>query len=67
MKKPRAKPIYAYAIKDRGGINLTSIDESRADVIRRLNRPSGESLIMVRISQVDKYPRSPQDKETAHD
>lgn len=51
MSKP-AKPEYAYAIKRGGKIDITSIDEDRAALVRHMNRPCGESVIKIRISEV---------------
>lgn len=56
MKKPRAKPIYAYAIKTVGGLELDSLNHNRADLIRSQNKPAGETVVPVRISEIDKVP-----------
>lgn len=56
MKKPRAKPVYAYAIYDRGGLDLSSISDSRSELVRQANKPAGQSVVAVRISHVDKHP-----------
>lgn len=56
VKKPKAKPIYAYAIKTRHGLDLLSISESRSELISQANKPAGQSVVAIRISQVDKHP-----------
>lgn len=52
----RAKPIFAYAIKTHGTLNAGEIHdftaEGRADAIRYANRPAGQSVVKVRISEV---------------
>lgn len=58
MKKPRAKPVYAYAIKSSAGLELESLDYNRAALIEIANKPAGESVVPVRISQIDKHPAS---------
>jgi hypothetical protein len=54
VKKPRAKPIYAYAIKADGNLQLESMDHSKASLVRYMNRPAGESVVAVRISEMAK-------------
>lgn len=48
----RAKPIYGWAIKMRGVIDLLSISDSRDDLIATINRPAGQSVVCIRISEV---------------
>jgi hypothetical protein len=52
VERSRAKPTYAYAVKRRGVIDIDSIDMDRPAVVRRLNRPGGESVVCVRISEI---------------
>lgn len=58
MKKPRAKPIYAYAIKAGGNLQLESLDHSRIALVLSMKRPAGESVVAVRISEISKPPKS---------
>jgi hypothetical protein len=57
MKRDKAKTIKAFAISRRDDILLDSFepwtDDGRAECIRRINRPAGERVISVRITQVD--------------
>jgi len=57
MKYPKAKPISAFAVKCRGELLWTSIEMNRRDLVKRINRPSGESVVPVRISEVVKPKR----------
>jgi hypothetical protein len=61
MKPKRAKPIYAFAVSRGGEIDIDSIDLSRDAIVRRLNRPAGESVVPVRISQVGRHPKDDHD------
>lgn len=57
MKKPRAKPIYAFAFKTRHGLDLLSISESRSELIGQANKAAGQSVVAVRISEIPNPPR----------
>lgn len=57
MKRPRAKPIYAYAIKTRHGLDLLSISESRSELIGQANKPAGQRVVPIRISEIAKAPK----------
>lgn len=48
----KAKPVVVYAVKRGGVIDIDSLTETRADLIRNLNRPAGESVIKVRVTEV---------------
>lgn len=48
----RARPVLAFAIKTRGLIDFTSITDCRADLLAALNRPAGQRIIAVRITEV---------------
>lgn len=58
MAGPKAKPIYAFAIKTHGTLSASDIyaftAEGRADALRIINRPAGQSVVKVRISEVTK-------------
>lgn len=57
MKKPRAKPLYAYAIKTNAGLSVEDISIDRAELVRYANKPAGQSVVAVRISEISKPPR----------
>lgn len=57
MKRPKVKTVKAFAVAQHEFIRLDRIepwtDEGRADLIRGINRPAGERVITVRITQID--------------
>lgn len=57
MKNQKAKTIKAFCVARDGVILLDRIepftDEGRADCIRTLNRPAGERMITIRVTQID--------------
>ncbi len=59
--RTKAKPIFAFAIKTRGELSTADIepftDEGRSDLLRRINRPAGQSVIKVRINEVQEPKR----------
>ncbi len=58
VKLTRAKPIYAFALKTRGVLNVNDLFEDRQDAIRCANKPAGQSVVNVRISEVVKPGRA---------
>jgi hypothetical protein len=54
--RDRARPILAFAIKTRGVLSAFDLfeftDDGRADAIRCANKPAGQSVVKVRISEV---------------
>ena len=57
MKRPKAKVVKAFAVARDDAIDLNRIepwtDEGRADCLRSINRPAGERVVTVRITQID--------------
>lgn len=57
MKKPKAKTVKAFTVARADTILLDRIepwtDEGRADCLRTINRPAGERVITIRITQID--------------
>lgn len=57
MKRPKAKTVKAFAIAQDDIILLDSIepwtDESRNSLVRNANRPAGQRVISIRITQID--------------
>jgi hypothetical protein len=58
VKKPRAKPIYAFAIKTSAGLDVENINVDRAELVRYANKPAGQSVVPIRISEISKPPKS---------
>jgi hypothetical protein len=56
-KRAKAKASFAYAVVERGEIEVSSIepftDEGRSRLLRHINRPAGQSVKKVRISVVE--------------
>lgn len=52
----KIKPVYGYMVARGALVDETSFEYDRDPLVKRLNRPSGERVVMVRISQVDKIP-----------
>jgi hypothetical protein len=56
-KRPRAKTIKAFAVACGETILLDRIepwtDDGRNDCLRGINRPAGEHVITVRITEID--------------
>ena len=52
-KAKKAKSIYAYALKTRGELNVTDIVETRDDALAYQNKPAGQSVVRVKITEVD--------------
>lgn len=48
----RAKSIEAWAIKTRGTLNVLNLSDDRDDLIQQINRPAGQSVVRVRISEI---------------
>lgn len=57
LKIPKAKTIKAFCVSRDGVILLDRIepwtDEGRADCLKTINRPAGERVITIRITQID--------------
>lgn len=57
MKRPKAKTVKAFAVAQDDTILLDSIepwtDESRSSLLRNINRPAGQRVISIRITQID--------------
>jgi hypothetical protein len=49
---------YAYAIKTRYGLDLLSISYSRSELIGQANKPAGQSVVPIRISEIAGHPRA---------
>ena len=45
-------PIFAYAMKHKGHIDLTSISTDPDDIIPLLNRPAGQRCVQVKIQEI---------------
>lgn len=57
MKRPKAKTIKAFTVARGDTIQLDRIepwtDEGRTDCLKTINRPAGERVITIRITQID--------------
>lgn len=57
MRHTKAKTVKAFAITRRGEIMLDAIepwtDDGRQELIRQINRPAGERVVTVRITEID--------------
>lgn len=57
MTYTKAKTVKAFAIAQRDTIRLDCIepwtDEGRADLLKQINRPAGERVVTVRITEID--------------
>lgn len=60
----RAKSVMAYAIVQRGSICVDDISTDRAELVRQLNRPAGQRVARVRISEVVEKRPTPRDATT---
>lgn len=52
----KVRPVYGYMVARGAAIDESSFEYDRDLLVKRLNRPAGERVIGVRISQVAKVP-----------
>lgn len=56
-KQPtKIKPAYGYMVARGAVLDENSFEYERDPLVKRLNRPAGERVVMVRISQVKALP-----------